>query len=495
MVKIETARKFTFDVGWVFVASLAAMAVGLVIRIILGNYFDAAGLGAYTMVLTIWSIVTLTTGAGAPGALIKYVAECPDDKDTRDSLVSASILNGLIMGLAATIIFIVASPWLESIFNIPDLGRLMSIAALSFPFVTMNNVFVSYLNAIRKMKLYAVFEIYRKGVVIVFTIIFIWIGLGIPGAVWALVVAPVSVTIIQEAYHGKLFNYTFKRYKECTKRLFTFGSQIFASNMVGMITSQAATLLIGFYMLDSDVGIFSVALVFSGALIMLPTAIQKITYPAISEYHSKQKFDSMKKMMETTMRFSFVFLAIVSLVSIFYIDDMISLIFPGKDAFMGAVDAFRIMAVIGVLYGFLTPIGAVFTSIGRADIPLKISIFNLIITMVLLFLLVPLNMVFLGFQIGGINGAALVFSVTQLLNVLINIALIKKIVPVHIDFKMMYLGSALFIGITALAYFATPYLSGNIIGAIVIPLFSIGLYFFGIINIGEFKKAVSMMRK
>jgi len=65
MVKAETARKFTFDVGWVFVASIAAMGFGLLIRILLGNYFDASGLGAYAMVLTIWGIVTLTTGAGA----------------------------------------------------------------------------------------------------------------------------------------------------------------------------------------------------------------------------------------------------------------------------------------------------------------------------------------------------------------------------------------------------------------------------------------------
>jgi O-antigen/teichoic acid export membrane protein len=88
MVKAETARKFTFDVGWVFVASIAAMGFGLLIRILLGNYFDASGLGAYAMVLTIWGIVTLTTGAGAPGALIKYVAECnaKGDKWARDSM-------------------------------------------------------------------------------------------------------------------------------------------------------------------------------------------------------------------------------------------------------------------------------------------------------------------------------------------------------------------------------------------------------------------------
>ena len=57
------------------------MGFGLLIH--LGNYFDASGLGAYVMVLTIWGIVTLTTGA-----IINYVAECnaKGDKGARDSI-------------------------------------------------------------------------------------------------------------------------------------------------------------------------------------------------------------------------------------------------------------------------------------------------------------------------------------------------------------------------------------------------------------------------
>lgn len=495
MVKMETARKFTFDVGWVFVASTVTMAIGLIIRIILGNYFDASGLGAYAMVLTIWSIVTLTAAAGSPGALIKYVAECADDKDTRDSLTSASILNGFVMGFVATIIFLIISPWLESLFNIPGLAHLLRIASLSFPFVTANNSFVSYLNAVRRMKSYAAFEIYRKGIVIVFTVIFIWMGFGISGAVWALVVAPVSVTVAQLFLQKRYFNPTFARYRESTKKLYSFGSKLFAANIVGMFNSQMATLLIGFYLLDSDVGIYSVALMFLHFLTMLPQSIQRITYPAISEYFSKQRYESMKIMIETTLRFTFVFLSILSLVLIFYMDEIISLIFPGKDSFLGAVDAFRILAVICVLYGPLISIGGIITSMGRPDISLKISILNVVINLALLVVLVPLDLVIFGIQIGGIYGAALALGVTQVISVFIHLILIKKMVPIHIDFKLIYLGSALFLGVIALGYFATTHISGNLVGLIVIPIFSIGLYYFGIVNMGGIKKGLGILRR
>ena len=45
MVKIESARKFTFDVGWVFATLIVTVGVGLILKILLGNYFDADGLG------------------------------------------------------------------------------------------------------------------------------------------------------------------------------------------------------------------------------------------------------------------------------------------------------------------------------------------------------------------------------------------------------------------------------------------------------------------
>lgn len=497
MINPKTARKFTIDVGWVFISSLVAMAAGLIIRILLGNYFDAAGLGAYAMVLTIWGIVTLTTGAGAPGALIKYVAECTEDKDTRDSLASASIVNGFVMGLGAMVLFIIIAPWLESIFNIPNLGGLLRIAAISFPFVTANNSFTAYLNAVRRMKSYAAFEIYRKGIVVVFTIIFIWMGMGIPGAVWALVVAPVSVTIAQIVLQGKYFSFKMARYRECTKRLYKFGSKLFADNIVGLLNTNIATLLIGFYLLDSDVGIYAIATMFFSILLMVPSAIQRIAYPALSEYYSKQKFTSMKKLMETTMRFSFVFLSIICFILIFFVDDLISLVFPGKSDFLIAITPFRIIAIMGLLYLSIMPSNVLFNSIGRPDIPLKITIINLIINTSCAMFLIPRDITFFGLQIGGLNGAAISFGITLLFSSLVSILLVRHFAPIKIRYWNVLIGMAIFVFLLILSYVIMTQFSidANIIGAIFIPIFSFGLYYFGIVSMGGIKKAMSVLRK
>jgi len=496
MVKAETARKFTFDVAWVFFASTAAMIFGLVIRIFLGNFFDASGLGAYAMVLTIWGIVTLTTGAGAPGALIKYVSECPEDRDTCNSLVSASILNSFFLGLAATIIFVVAAPWLESIFNIPDLGNLLRIASISFPFVTMNNVFVSYLNAVRKMKLYAAFEIYRKGIVVIFTIIFIWMGLGIPGAVWALVVAPISVTIAQEAYHRKLFMYTFKRYRENTKKLFNFGVRIFVASILGTINWSTPTFLIGFYLLDADVGVFAVAFMFLNLFLMLPGSIQRITFPMLSQYYFKYNYISMKKAIETVVHVTFVLLAILSIFLFFFIDDMISLLFPGKIVFLEAVFLIKMITILGVPYCTISSIEHFFISIGKPNIALYISAVRLGLTFVIGIILVPLNYHVLGIQIGGLNGAAISFGTSLIISAFIYLFIMKRHIPIPLNLNSFYGGFGLFLFFIALSLIITNLLPGfeNLIGILISIFLTMILYILIVLPLGGLKSLLAIKR-
>ena len=59
MVTTKDARKMTFDVGWAFLSSVFVLGVGLILRIILRNYFDAEGLGLYSITFSLMALITL----------------------------------------------------------------------------------------------------------------------------------------------------------------------------------------------------------------------------------------------------------------------------------------------------------------------------------------------------------------------------------------------------------------------------------------------------
>lgn len=82
-----TARKFAFDISWVFISQIITLATGFQLKVILGRFLGAAPFGLYTMTLIIYTIASLVGGVGIPSAIVKYVAELKDDKEKLNIVV------------------------------------------------------------------------------------------------------------------------------------------------------------------------------------------------------------------------------------------------------------------------------------------------------------------------------------------------------------------------------------------------------------------------
>ena len=72
---MQPHKKFAFDVGIKFLASVVALPLGFVITVALGRYLGAGDLGLYQLTSTIYGIAMLVAAIGIPAAMIKYVAE------------------------------------------------------------------------------------------------------------------------------------------------------------------------------------------------------------------------------------------------------------------------------------------------------------------------------------------------------------------------------------------------------------------------------------
>ena len=68
---MQPSKKFAFDVGVTFLASVVTLPLGFVITILLGRYLGAGNLGLYRMTTTIYGIAMLVAAFGIPAAMIK----------------------------------------------------------------------------------------------------------------------------------------------------------------------------------------------------------------------------------------------------------------------------------------------------------------------------------------------------------------------------------------------------------------------------------------
>jgi O-antigen/teichoic acid export membrane protein len=68
---MQPSKKFAFDVGITFLASVVTLPLGFVITVALGRYLATGDLGLYRMTSTIYGIALLFAAIGIPVAMIK----------------------------------------------------------------------------------------------------------------------------------------------------------------------------------------------------------------------------------------------------------------------------------------------------------------------------------------------------------------------------------------------------------------------------------------
>ena len=417
-----TARKFAFDVSWVFISQVITLATGFLLSVILGRFLGAAAFGLFTMTLTIYTIASLVGGIGIPTAIVKYVAEFKEDKEKLDIFVSCSVINSVILGMIAGSVLFAFSGMLANIFNMPELTDLIRIVSFSLPFLVVNNTLLGLLNGLREMKSYSFRTVIRSALLLGFTVLLVGIGFGIKGAVLALLLSEVGTLFLLIIISRNFFNFVIRNYVETTKEVVKFGSQLFLGSAIWIANTNADKLLVGYFLMDKDVGIYAIALAIAHGLLMIPGAMSTVTYPAISEYNGKGQHEAIETLINKSMKYSLVILSIFGILIIFFSKDIILLLL--KPEFLPAVTPLAILIFGMVFFGSAGSVGSTASAMGRPDLEWKvISTGGLIVGLTLDLLLIPIL---------GITGAA-IGTAASLLSVLIAmIVIFRKI----FDFKV-----------------------------------------------------------
>ena len=426
---MHTQKKFAFDVGITLIASVISMLMGFVITILLGRYLGAGDLGLYRMVFTIYGIAMLFTAIGIPAAIIKYVAEFKDDGAKSDAIVSSGVITSLIIGIVFSMLFYFSSGIFEGLFNMPGLSRLLKILSPVFPFALVGGALLGFLNGCREMKKYGASVIIQSVLMVIVTVVLIYYGFGVAGAVIGIVLSSVgscSFLILISRNHFKI---TLSEYVKTTKKMLGFGAQILAAGSINEINNQLDIILIGFFLISADVGYYAVAIGLSRFFWLIPLSVQRITYPATSTYWSENNHTALNNMFNKSMKYCTVILVLVGLGVGFFAEAIITIIF--KEDFVCAVLPLQILLIGTVIRGSIAqPIGGSLSGIGRPDLMLKIIAVMATINVILDIIMIPRV---------GIVGAAIATTISLSAGALINLRMVIKHLSIKFDIRW-YLG-------------------------------------------------------
>jgi O-antigen/teichoic acid export membrane protein len=409
------------DVQWSFISLATASLSHLLLRIILGRELGPDGLGIYTLVFTIYIFGMQFAAFGIGAALTKYVAEFSDDQIKIRKYISSGITGSFIAGsLMGFILFTLSDIISVNVFSISEMEYLLEITAICFPFIALHKTVIGTLNGFRNMKAYAFLNIIlNTSILLVSAFMVLYLKMAVFGAVLGFVVPTVILALISIIFVRSYIILPKRSIlrNNISRNILHFGLYVVLGNSVAYLYTHIDSLMIGYYLNEIEVGYYSIAAIFVQGITLIPSAIQKITTPAISKYYADKEYKNIIKLMKSSIiKVLFISIAI-SLFFVFFGKVLITGIF-GK-VFLPAYFPLVILLVGYTIHSLNLSISTFFSSTGYVKVAFKFSMLAGALNLLLNAILIPFY---------GIMGAALATTISLIIITLLKFGLIKVFV-------------------------------------------------------------------
>ena len=377
------------DIQWSFISLATASISHLLLRIVLGRELGVSGLGLYTLVFTIYMFGMQFAAFGIGAALTKYIAQYNDEpikiRDFVTSGVIGSIASGFVM---AMLLYLLSGIIATQFFNSPDMADLLKISALCFPFIAMQKAVIGTLNGLKRMKWFAVVNIVQNVSVLVITVSLVhWMNMGVMGAVLGFVFPTILVGIFSLVFVKDFLTIFPKLIHTVFKELAWFGFYVVLANSIGLINTQIDSLMIGYFMDETEVGYYAVAIIFMQIITILPQSVQRIVTPSIATYYGKKDFENIRKLIKNAIIKTFIAIVFISAFIVCFGKFMITSIFT--DAFAPAYIPMLVLLIGYSIFAVFVPIGGCLASIGKVQILYRIGAISAILNVLLNITLIP----------------------------------------------------------------------------------------------------------
>lgn len=413
-------QKFTIDTIWNLASTLILAVSGILMNVIIGNKFNSEGLGIFNQSLSIYGVLSIIAVFGINSSVLKYSAQHKDNRTTCNELLTASIIFTTILSTSLTILFFLTIPFLPYFTKNPDLLLTTRLIIFGIPFFSLNKVLLGFLNGLRKMKGYAIFQSLRWILVILFIITItdlkksvVLVALSFPLTELLLLIL---LFIYIKSFFNFNFNFNFNINKLWIKKHINFGSKSVFINSISELNDKTDILIIGFFMSNYYVGIYSFASSIAKGLLMFSSVVQLNFNPIISNLWENKNIVKLNQYIQKIKKITLLLtIPIISGAALVY--PIFVNLFMKNKSFIESFFVFYIL-LIGICFlSIFYWASSLLTMTGHPEEQLKITVIVFIFNIVANSILIP---------VFGINGAAIANTLFYLLTVYLIIIRSKK---------------------------------------------------------------------
>jgi O-antigen/teichoic acid export membrane protein len=370
----------------------------------------ASILGEYFLFLAYFSVLNLLSD-GIGLAAVKRISEGKD----KNEIFSASIFLRSILFIVIIFFIVVLKNYYQHITELNILYWLfLSLIVGLFTHSVYNGIYGSGKVGIRQIS--GLIQNFGR---LFFQIIAVFMGFGTYGLFGGYIFGMLAGGLFGAKFlilKPKLFNLFH------LKKLFYYAFWISLASSGNLIYNYADTIMIGYYLGNSNVGIYRVIFQFTSVATFTTTAMKTVLYPKISSWSSSNGYKFIGSALSKGFTYS-LFLSVPVFVGGLVIGNQLLCIFYGE-SFANDKTTLYVLLAVQIVNVFMYLEIMCLNAIDKPKYTFKITSLTSILNILLNLILIPSF---------GIFGAAIATFITMTLNAIVSYFSLRKIVDLKIN--------------------------------------------------------------
>jgi O-antigen/teichoic acid export membrane protein len=365
---LPESGRFRRDVAW-NVGSLGFLAAsGIALNVLIGRVYDEATLGVFNQVLAAYIFFSQIAVGGVNLSALKLIAEAPEDRERTTAITVGSLVLALALATLATLLFLfVREPvagWLES----PGVAVGMTAAAPGVFLFAINKVLMSVVNGLRRMRAFAVFTALRYGLILAGLLLLVQRDQDRTRGdelAFVFTFAEGLLFVVLAIEVGRQMRFPVRgAWKDWVPVHFAYGAKSFASGILLELNSRVDIWMIGIYLADRAVGVYTVAAMVAEGIFQLLVVLQNNMNPLIARLLAEGRREELLATIARGRKWTYAGMAGVAVIAIALYPTAVRMLFD-KPGFSESWAPFALLMLGIITASGYIPFGQVLLMAGR----------------------------------------------------------------------------------------------------------------------------------
>jgi O-antigen/teichoic acid export membrane protein len=346
--------KLSRDISWT-IGSFAFLGIsGILINIAVSGLRDANSLGVFNLAYAVYMVASQFAAWGVHYSVLRSTAYYSSSAKKRGFLLGTALILALLFGLFSAVALFLFAPHFGLLFRSAVTGEAIAFASWGLLLFPINKVLVAHVNALRHMRAFAILQALRYLCVMLWVVgvcrsqfPFAWVTLGF---FFAEVVTAIASTV----YLGVVsLTLSLRWSTSWAKRHLAFGSKSLLSGLFAETNSRLDILLIGLFLDEFSVGIYSFAAMLVDGLYHILAMVRVNFNPILVVTVRDSRWADGMQLLGITRRYGFAATVGLSLIILFIFWVLTGHIVPNKGLQGGMSSLIILLAGLSFVSGYI----------------------------------------------------------------------------------------------------------------------------------------------